>query len=85
VLTGFSGQPLYDFEVLSAISNNVIWLTLAIIASTPLPLRIYQKVCELKQLKINQWIIPATNLALLGISTTLLVGKTYNPFIYFRF
>lgn len=85
VLTGFSGQPLYDFEVLSAISNNIIWLTLAIIASTPLPLRIYQKVCELKQLKINQWIIPATNLALLGISTTLLVGKTYNPFIYFRF
>lgn len=85
VLTGFSSQPFYDFEVISAASSNIIWFTLATLSATPLPLRIYEKVCECGKFGIKQWIIPTTNLSLLAVSTTLLVGKTYNPFIYFRF
>jgi alginate O-acetyltransferase complex protein AlgI len=85
LLLGLSGQPLYDFEVLAAISAHAYWLALALIMTTPLVLQTFRKICHSREAAQAQWLELAANVFLLSVSVTLLVGKTYNPFIYFRF
>ena len=85
LLLGLSGQPLYDFEVLAALSAHAYWLALALIMTTPLVLQTFRKICHSREAAQAQWLELAANVFLLSVSVTLLVGKTYNPFIYFRF
>jgi len=64
---------------------NAYWLVFALIMCAPVYARVH---AELKQHlnAINyQLIVAAQNLICLGVSVVLLVGQTYNPFIYFRF
>ena len=57
-------------------------LIVAIVASTPIGDKIYQKYKN-----TNWWIFPETTLCTVAmfICTASLVSQTYNPFIYFRF
>jgi len=68
--------------------NNVIFLIFAALCSTPVFSSIYKKINNL--IVINHYqpsklTVVAFNAVILLVSTILLIGQTYNPFLYFRF
>ena len=78
-------NPLYDYRVTSALSANIYWFILALLFSTPYPSRWNEYFLSKLDVYLSQGVIFLQNIFLLGVSVVLLVGKTYNPFIYFRF
>jgi alginate O-acetyltransferase complex protein AlgI len=85
VLSGTAHAPLSDFELPAAIVGNLFWIVAALAFCFPLR-------GALERLAAPRLPAPATgamtlsmNLLQLGLATTLLVGSSYNPFIYFRF
>ena len=96
---GLNGNAFSDSLIMGAISNNIFFVIVAIIACCPV-LKIlktlYIRVCRLGQSKDGKkgsdvpatiaYIIKGIALAaLLFIATAMLAGATYNPFIYTRF
>lgn len=80
---GFKGN-LYNLTTVTTLMNN-IWLIIAcIIASNPFPNMIYSYLCKRNQKfeAVSGGIFTAVGLAAAFI---MLVGQTYNPFLYFRF
>ncbi len=78
------GCDLYDLTTVSALFSNLWLIVLCIIASTPIPKVIFNHLCK----KYSPFGAIAEPLAVIigfGLSFTLLVGQTYNPFLYFRF
>ncbi len=78
------GTAAYDLTAVSTFRAN-LWLIIACVAaSTPIPAIIYNYVCRKSNIfaSITQ---PLLVIAGLGICFILLVGQTYNPFLYFRF
>ncbi|MDR0445835.1 MAG: MBOAT family protein [Oscillospiraceae bacterium] len=79
-ISAFGGARLYDFRVTSVFFTNIFLLAVLIIASTPLPSRLAAR------LRARFPVAEPIGIALLMISCfTMLVGQTYNPFLYFRF
>jgi len=85
ILFGVSDVPLYNFDVVVALWSNVFWLMLACALCLPLAAR-FDRWCSinLRPLQLQSFVI-GQNLLLLAVCVVLLVGQTYNPFIYFRF
>ncbi len=81
----FLDNPIYDYKVVAAISSNMYWLILALLLSTPYPSRLNEYLLFNLKPYLSQTIIFVEIFFLFGISVILLVGKTYNPFLYFRF
>lgn len=85
-LFAFTGGPNGNTDVLNTLSTHLFWLILTIILCMP----VYHKVKTWVEKKASR--VPAFetvtigfNLVLLFICVAQLVGKSYNPFIYFRF
>jgi alginate O-acetyltransferase complex protein AlgI len=78
-------NPLYDYKVTAALSSNIYWLILALLLSTYYPSRLNESILFNLKPILSQMVIFFEIFLLLTISVILLVGKTYNPFIYFRF
>ena len=76
----FGGAPVYDFRVQSVFFTNIFLLAVLIIASTKLPARLAERV--IRKLPALE---PLGNTAIMMLSFIMLVGQTYNPFLYFRF
>lgn len=76
--------PLYDLTVHSAFFTNLWLFIVCILASTPAPCTVYNYLCKKHRMFA---LISETALVVLGLGTCfiLLVGQTYNPFLYFRF
>lgn len=90
IMFGLGDSTLINLETKIYIMNNLYFTILAIILSTPLLKKIvYKFACYFKNSKsINieiDYVRPILNVCLLLIATALLVGQTYNPFLYFRF
>ena len=85
VLFGLTEEPLYDFELDVAIWAHAYWLAFALVMCAPLYARAHSSLKQHLTAVTYQWAVVAQNLLFLGVSVVLLVGKTYNPFIYFRF
>jgi alginate O-acetyltransferase complex protein AlgI len=87
VMFGFSESPLVSDLLLPEIKQNLFWLLLSIILCLP----VYQVVkphLERLEERFRLFLGPGlalSNATLLIVATAMLVGKTYNPFIYFRF
>jgi alginate O-acetyltransferase complex protein AlgI len=85
-LFSFSAGPNGNMEVMNTLTSHLFWFILAIILCMP----VYHKVMgwiEKKKSRIT-WADSLTigfNVFLLFICVAQLVGKSYNPFIYFRF
>jgi alginate O-acetyltransferase complex protein AlgI len=85
-LFSFSPGPNGNLDVLNTLSSHLFWLIIAIILCMP----VYHNVrayIEKKATRIT-FFDTATigfNVVLLFICVAQLVGKSYNPFIYFRF
>ncbi|WP_248928456.1 MBOAT family O-acyltransferase [Paenibacillus hamazuiensis] len=90
VMFGASPAPLANTELLIHWQNHAVLLALALVAATPIPVRLHRFLLErLKPAPIRSAyanaLLPAASLAVLAVSALLLVGKTYTPFFYFRF
>lgn len=87
---GFGGVPLGDELTKSALLNNLYIIVIAVVISVPVYRFISGKAEKLERrsaagfvtVKSVQTIVTA---ALLLLSSVMLVGQTYNPFLYFRF
>lgn len=89
-LLGLGGQPLLDTRLEIYFFDNVFFLAAAIAAATPLPSLLGRKaLAALARLQPAQRVAaviqPIWHVVVMLVSTTLLVGSTYNPFLYFRF
>ena len=75
---------LYNLTAYSTFYSN-LWLIIAcVIAATPIPAGIYNTLC--KRFTVLETVSKPVLIVLgLGICFILLVGQTYNPFLYFRF
>lgn len=78
------GTALYDLTAISALCTNLWLFIICIIASTPIPKIIYGHFCKKSEIfaSVSQPILVILGL---GACFVLLVGQTYNPFLYFRF
>lgn len=77
-----NGNIGYDNLSLYLINTNMVFLVIAIICSTPL----FKKFIEsLKGNVVGKTIVISIYVGIIIISTSFLVGESYNPFLYFRF
>ncbi|MDR2421519.1 MAG: MBOAT family protein [Oscillospiraceae bacterium] len=76
----FGGARLYDFRAESVFFSNIFLLAALAISSTPYPARLASKLRG--KLPAAE---PIRNAALMLLCFTMLVGQSYNPFLYFRF
>jgi alginate O-acetyltransferase complex protein AlgI len=86
LMFGINGFKFSDYEVVSSIKENIIWLIFALILSAPFYTYIIKWVDSHKFKFLNTaYLIVFLNIIMLLSSIAMLVNKTYNPFIYFRF
>jgi alginate O-acetyltransferase complex protein AlgI len=88
LIFGLSSSPLWHFEVGIKLQDHLFWLMAAILFCLPIDRFIRTKLyprLSTTQLGIMNYSFVMVNAILLIISTALLVGKSYNPFLYFRF
>jgi alginate O-acetyltransferase complex protein AlgI len=79
---GFNGG-LYDITTVSVFYSNIVLLVALVIASTPLPYKLFNKLISIKG--IGMVIEGAVVVILFVASIATLTGSTSNPFLYFRF
>ena len=85
-----NGNAFCDFETLTILKSNIVFLVLCVLCCTPLFADAYKKLEEkaisskgvFAVYSIVNILIP---LALLGVSVAALIGNSYNPFLYFKF
>ncbi len=88
-LIGLNGNVFFDEAVRVSFVNNVFLIILAIVACFPvipyLKKRIEDKVSKDSSYMIMRSVQTVSSVALLMISSIMLVDATNNPFLYFRF
>ena len=77
------GCALYDLTTVSVFYSNIVLLAVLVIASTPLPFKLFSKLISIKG--IGMFIEAVTVIVLFGACFATLTGATSNPFLYFRF
>lgn len=77
------GCDIYDLTTISVLYENIYLILICIIASTPIPKRIYDFLCCFKPLATV--IEPLLLILGFALAFTMLIGQSYNPFLYFRF
>jgi alginate O-acetyltransferase complex protein AlgI len=89
ILFGYGNAEMMGVTTMNDLSSHALWLVLAVLWCMPLGQWLQDKI---QWLRFAHW-RPSTQSVLLLIvdsvllfsSTALLVGQSYNPFIYFRF
>lgn len=86
---GIKGEGFIDSRSLFILKEYGIILIVLVLASTPIPKVIIQKLQDKVRNMNMQWISYVAenifNIAILFVSTAYLVDASYNPFLYFRF
>ena len=88
VLFGIASKPLYTADLEIFFQQNVILFIIGVVGATTLPKWLISQLAERPVWSKIRWvgvIVPVYNFTVLTVSTILLVGSTYNPFLYFRF
>ena len=84
-ICAFGGTgKLYDYTGFTTLMSNIWLLIAAGIASTPVLRKGYRWFAD-KCAALNILVTPVLVVALLAFCFILLVGESYNPFLYFRF
>lgn len=85
IMFGMTDVALSDYNAHSIIMSNIYWFAFALLACWP----IHSKVRTMIKDRLSAGSLAALDMLqtiiYLGVSIALLVGSTYNPFIYFRF
>lgn len=82
IMFGLSGAPVMDMLTWINIKSNIFFILLAAVVSTPVITNVLRKVAAEKHLTNMRL---AFDLVFLVLATILMVGQSYNPFLYFRF
>jgi alginate O-acetyltransferase complex protein AlgI len=87
ILIGYSGNQPIDLPTRISVSNNLYWLIFALIFCLPVKQFILNlfRTKTVSDSKAFLLIETFTNIGFLVISTSLLIGKSYMPFLYFQF
>lgn len=89
VLFGLAGGPAVDALLPLAFSNNLFWIIAAVAGCLPVvPALKKRLIGEREEARSALWVTALQPLLYLGIlfaCTAMLVGESYNPFLYFRF
>jgi len=86
VMTGLSGASFSNIRLEMSVMNNIFFIIVAILACLPIVPRLKEWVRTKKLIGVTAGITtPVINLILMGVSTIMLVGSGFNPFLYFRF
>ncbi|MDR2908805.1 MAG: MBOAT family protein [Oscillospiraceae bacterium] len=88
VMFGFAGRPVKDTGLGIAVTNNIFWLILALAFCAPILPLLKRKIAGIKSAHARVAVLygrAAVSLAILLICTAMLVGESYNPFLYFKF
>lgn len=88
ILFGATSSPLWNYELTFALQENAIWLIVAF--TLCMPVYMWVGTWLAKQMKYSTklypWVISVGfQFLLLFLSIAMLVGSSYNPFIYYRF
>lgn len=85
-LFGFNKEVFINTYTIYYLKSYLLVIIIAIIASTPIPKNIINKLNKNKSLnKIINLLEPIFIIILLLITTSYLIDNSYNPFLYFRF
>ena len=84
IIFGFTENKFFDFEVQNTFIENIYWLILAVVLCCPIYIVVQKKMQAFFVNQIN-FVNLILNFIFFIVSVSLLVGTTYNPFIYFRF
>ncbi|GHU79923.1 alginate regulatory protein [Clostridia bacterium] len=85
---GVGERPLWDMELGFVLMNNLFWLLLVFAFCVPLLPWIKSKLYTDAPAWRVTWLTYAQSAAcivMLALSTAMLVGESYNPFLYFKF
>lgn len=86
LLFGVNGSLAIDMELSDLFLKNSIWVFFAILFSVPAyPFLMNALRNRFVNQTLPQIMVVLLNVIMLGTSIAMLVNKTYNPFIYFRF
>ena len=86
VMFGAAGKGFADASLGILLQNNVFWLILAVAFCLPIVPTVKRFIEERPELtKISRYIQIPANAVMLLVNTTLLVGSSYNPFLYYKF
>ena len=89
VLFGGSAAGLYSTEILVLIANNIWWFVASMIFCTPVLEGLKSLAASAEHKPLGQVVAyigqPTLNLIILAACTALLVGQSYNPFLYYKF
>lgn len=81
----FSGN-LWNADLTNDVTTNLLWLIMAITLCMPVYHRVHDMFeSKLKKPAVFEVITIGANIFLVFLCVAQLVGKSYNPFIYFRF
>lgn len=78
------GCDLYDLTTVSALYSNLWLILLCVLASTPIPRVVFSHLCKSSE-RFAAIAEPCAIVIGFGMCFVLLMGQTYNPFLYFRF
>jgi len=88
---GLNSLPLYDFTFTTSLVNNCYFVAFALLMSLPV-IPAYKEYLKrnLSPLMpvlqgLRGYLVPVFNIIVLAVAAVLLVGQSYNPFLYFRF
>lgn len=80
---GVGAPALWDLPLMIHLSNNLWWFLMAVLFCAPVVPRVRTALSGREA--VLTAITPAVSMLCLLVSTALLVGQSYNPFLYFRF
>lgn len=85
-LFGLNNNPLYSNTLSITFMNNIIFILISVIASTPIPSKLFNMLKNKNILTIDlDYMQIVFNIVLIFCSISMLVGESYNPFLYYRF
>ncbi len=85
-MLGLANVPLVSVEAIYYLGSYLVLLIIAIIFSTDIPSRIFNKITQKTSLlKIIDYVEPVILIAMLLLSIGFLVDSSFQPFLYFRF
>ena len=84
-LFGLRSLPFANFEVVNALTSNAFWLAFALAACWPMREWYHKNAMAMAPASLVVLSEALVSLIFFFAAITLLVGSSYNPFIYFRF
>ncbi len=86
MLFGGGENKLWDFEIEESLMSHLYWIIFCAIICLPI-FPIMKNLFEqrIKSPKLFNNLLVVANIVFIIVSVTFLVGKSYNPFLYFRF